>query len=144
MQIVITKISKDEHKIEITRKNGSNVSTILNSRSFLRHDFAHFAVEAEVPFKLGYWGLVAAGASISGKGFAGKEIALAETLAGPVQTLMRIEAEPDRYLELLQRALPQMATFELAERIFKRGRSLAGQWRATPFGSSMSIAWDPT
>lgn len=142
MKIVITKISKDEHKIEIVRKDGSEESAILNSRSFLRHDFAHFAVEAEVPIKLGYWGLVAAGASISGEGIAGKDIALAETLAGPVQTLMRIEAEPDRFLELLQRTLPQMATFELAERIFNRARSLAGHWRATPFGSSMSIAWE--
>lgn len=142
MQIVITKISKDEHKIEIVRQVGTREAAILNSRSFLRHDFAHFAVEAEVPIKLGYWGLVAAGASLSGEGFTGKDIALAETLAGPTQTLMRIEAEPDRYLELLQRSLPQQATLELAERIYNRARSLVGYWRATPFGSSMSIAWE--
>lgn len=141
MRIVITKISQDEHKIEVHRQDGSQESAILNSRSFLRHDFAHFAVEAEIPIKMGYWGLVAAGASLSGEGIAGKDIALAETMAGPVQTLIRTKAEPDRYLEILQRSLPQFASFELAERIFNRARSLTGQWRATPFGSSMSIAW---
>lgn len=142
MEIVITKISNDEHRIDIVRKDGSKATAILNSRSFLRHDFAHYAVEIEVPIKFGYWGLVAAGAALNGEGFTGKDIALAETLAGPVQTLMRIEAEADKYLELLQRSLPKLATDELATRIFKRARSLAGQWRATSFGSSMHIAWN--
>lgn len=142
MEIVITKISSEEHKVEILRQDGSKESTILNSRSFLRHDFAHFAVEAEVPIKLGYWGFVASGGSLSGEGIAGKDIALAETLSGPVQTLMRIDAVLDRYFALLQRTLPQLASLELAERIFNRARSLTGHWRATPFGNSMSITWE--
>jgi hypothetical protein len=142
MRILITKISQDEHKIEVYRQDGSRDSSVLNSRSFLRHDFAHFAVEAEIPIEMGYWGLVAAGASLSGEGFAGKDIALAETMAGPIQTLIRTEAAPDKYLEILERALPQIATLDLAERIFNRARSLTGQWRATPFGSTMSIAWN--
>jgi hypothetical protein len=141
MEIVITKLSKEEHKIEITRTDGSKESALLNSRSFLRHDLAHFAVEAELPIKLGYWGLVAAGASINGEGFSGQDIELAETLAGPVQTLMRTEAGPERYVELLQRLVPQLATAELAERIFSRARSLIGHWRATPFTGSMKITW---
>ena len=142
MEIAITKVSEEAHRVEVIRRDGSTDSAILNSRSFLRHDFAHFAVEAEIPIKQGYWGLVAAGASLSGDGFAGKDIALAETLAGPVQTLIRTEAEPTSYLKVLQRIQPHLATDELAERIYNRARALTGHWRATPFGSSMSITWE--
>lgn len=142
MEILITKISKNEHKVAVVRQGGTKESTILDSRSFLRHDFAHFAVETEVPIASGYWGLVAAGASLSGEGFSGKGIALAEMLAGPTQTLMRIGAQPDGYLKLLQRTLPQMATFELAERIYLRAQSLSGHWKAIPFGDSMHIRWN--
>lgn len=142
MKVTITKVSEDEHRVEVIRKDGSSESVILNSRSFLRHDFAHFAVETEIPIKQGYWGLVAAGASLSGDGFSGKDIALAETLVGPVQTLIRTEAEPASYLEVLERYQPHLATDELAERIYKRARSLTGHWRATHFGNSMSITWE--
>jgi len=147
MRVVITKLSDVEHKIEVTRNDESTESTILNSRSFLMHDFAHFAVESEVPIKLGYWGLVASGASLSGASLSGEEIsgndiALTESLAGPIQTLMRVEAKPLGYLSLLQRLHPHLATAEFAEKVHTRARKLIGQWRATPFGKSMTIIWN--
>jgi len=142
MRVVITKLSDVEHKIEVTRNDESTESTILNSRSFRMHDFAHFAVESEVPIKLGYWGLVASGASLSGEEISGNDIALTESLAGPIQTLMRVEAKPLGYLSLLQRLHPHLATAELAEKVHTRARKLIGQWRATPFGKSMTIIWN--
>lgn len=143
MDITITKLSQDEHRVAVIRKDGSADSVTLNSRSFLRHDFAHFVVESEVPIGLGYWGSVAAGASLSADEveLEGEDIYLAETLAGPVQTLIRIEAEPAKYLEVLQKIQPQLATIDLAERIHENARRLIGHWRATPFGESMQIRW---
>lgn len=60
MDVCIEKLSAEEHRVSIRRLDGSKDSISLNSRSFLRHDFAHFAVESEVPIKMGYWGSVAA------------------------------------------------------------------------------------
>ncbi len=68
-------------------------------------------------------------------------VTLAEKLAGPVQTLLRKEAEPDAYLALLQRVVPDVASEALARRIHAHARRLAGHWKGTPFGSVMRIRW---
>ena len=137
----MTKISNDCHSIRVTRANSSSDSIELNSRSFLRHDFAHFAVEVETPLLNGYWGSVASGSPLGGN-MNGSEIWLAESLAGPVQTLMRQEAGYERYLELLKVRVPDLASIDLAQRIHERARQLQGHWRATPFGDSMTIHWE--
>ena len=141
MDIYLTKIAEDLHEIRVVRRDGSSESHPLDSRSFLRHDFAHLAVELEVPIRLGYWGSVAAGASLSGTDLAGGDMALAESLAGPVQTLMRKEAGAEQYLSMLVRNLPDLASAELAARIRERARQLTGHWRATPYGREMQIRW---
>ncbi len=141
MDIVFTKISDARHAVEVSRTDGSSERIELDTRSFLRHDLAHLAIESEIPIKSGYWGCVAAGASLSGDGINGDEIGLAESLAGQVQTLMRIEAETGSYLDVLERVSPNMASIELAERIHERVRQLRGLWRATPYGSDMQLVW---
>lgn len=141
MDITFTKVSDDEHRIVVTRKDGSVGSAYLPSKDFLRHDFAHYVVESELPIRLGFWGSVAAGASLTGEGAAGKDIALAETLAGPVQTLMRTEAAPAAYLAMLERIQPGLATADLAARLHERARRIAGHWKATPFGGTMQFTW---
>lgn len=143
MDIYIEKLSAEEHRVSIRRLDGSKGSISLNSRSFLRHDFAHFAVESEVPIKMGYWGSVAAGAPLSGEGLnlEDEDLSLAEKLAGPVQTLIRLEAKPAKYLDALEQLQPELANMELAERIYECARRLAGHWRATPFGETMQFSW---
>lgn len=78
--------------MQVRRADGSEESGVLNSRSFLRHDLAHLAVETQMPLARGYWGSVADGAKLNGLEIRGPDIMLAEKLSGPVQTLMRIEA----------------------------------------------------
>ena len=141
MDIILTKLSELEHQVKVIRPDGSTESATLPTREFLRHDFAHYAVESEVPVKLGYWGCVAAGASLKGDGAGGKDIALAETLAGPVQTLMRLDAGPEQYLAMLENIQPALASTDLAQRIHERARRLQGHWQATPRGGDMRIAW---
>lgn len=141
MEILFTKLSNEEHSLRIRRADGSTEESILNSRSFLRHDLAHFAVETEVPLEKGFWGSVAEGASLAGTDIKGPDIATAEALSGPVQTLMRVEAETEKYMYVLQRVRPQSATNELAARIREKGRQLQGHWKATPYGESMTLEW---
>ncbi|MEX0965145.1 MAG: hypothetical protein WDZ52_14005 [Pseudohongiellaceae bacterium] len=86
-------------------------------------------------------GLRCCGATLAGEGIGGVEIGIAESLAGPVQTLMRIEADTDKYLAVLQHVLPEKASLDLAIRIQKRGRKLQGHWKATAYKSQMKLSW---
>ena len=141
MKIEFTKVSDEQHRVCVIRADLSTGEATLHSRSFLRHDFAHLAIELELPLRNGYWGLVADGCSLSGKGMGGVEIQTAELLAGPIQTLMRIEADVDKYLELLRRIQPKIASLELASRIRTKGQQLQGHWKATPFRGAMVTDW---
>lgn len=140
MDIIFTKLSDQQHRLTIKRLDGSEQCTELNSRSFLRHDLAHLAVELEVPLARGFWGQIAAGAALDSKKFAG-DIKLAECLAGPVQTLMRIKADKEQFLNVLRQVQPALASVDLAGRIRERGRQLQGHWQATAYGEDMHLVW---
>ncbi len=143
MEILFKKISDQEHALTVRRPDGSSESVILNSRSFLRHDLAHLAVELELPLTGGFWGSVANGAALGGEEFvAGTDIALAESLAGPIQTLLRTKADTEQFLGVLNRVCPERASWDLAARIRERGRRLQGHWQATPYGEDMLVRWD--
>lgn len=141
MRIAFTKISDDRHAVTVTRADGTSERVELETRGFLRHDLAHLAIELELPIRKGYWGCVASGASLGGDGVAGKEALLAESLAGPIQTLFRTDAAPDAYLELLERVAPTSAREDLAARVHERVRQLRGHWKATPYGGEMELLW---
>ena len=87
MKIVFTKLSDQRHAVRVERSDGKSESIELDSRSFLRHDLAHFAVELELGLSEGVWGSVARCGSLSGRGLDGDDMALAETISGPMQTL---------------------------------------------------------
>lgn len=141
MKIFFKKISDEEHAVRVIRKDGSKDSCVLNTRSFLRHDLSHYAVESELPLKRGYWGCVANGAALSGGEFTDSDIQLAEKLSAPIQILMRDEAEPEHYLAVLNYACPDKASEELAARIHERARKLTGHWKATAYGEEMEFQW---
>ena len=141
IDIAFKKLSEQEHAVRIRRVDGTQESVILNSRSFLRHDLAHLAVETQMSLTRGYWGSVASGAALNGSDIRGPDILLAEKLAGPVQTLMRIEASDTQFFSVLTNILPDSITSELASRIREHGRRLEGHWRGTPFGEEMQVEW---
>lgn len=146
MLIHFTKISDEKHAVKVLRSDGSSEEAVLKSREYFRHDLAHLAVEMEIPLRSGYWGSVAAGTALDGMQIKGREIGIAESLAGPVQTLMRKEAGVEEYKRVVDRshtllAPLELASPEIAERIHKRVRKLQGHWRATPYGGEMVIEW---
>jgi hypothetical protein len=61
VKILSTKTSSEQHGVSVVRKDSSTDQVMLNSRSFLRYDFSHLAVESELPLANGYWGLVGSG-----------------------------------------------------------------------------------
>jgi hypothetical protein len=141
MKAVFVKVSDQRHTVRVERRDGTVESLQLDSRSFLRHDLAHLAVELELGLSEGVWGCVARGGSLSGEGLDGSDVALAETVSGPMQTMMRTRAEPADIHDVLVRVAPAIASTHLAERLHARLRSLSDRWAATPYGADMEIIW---
>jgi hypothetical protein len=142
MDIVITRLTPDRHRLRVERDDGTVDEIELGSRSFLLHDLAHLAVETEVGIGRGYWGSVAGGGALTGTGLSGGDIALAESLAGPVQTLMRTAADVAAYVAVSERTVPALVQErpDLPHRLHDRARRLRGHLRGTPFGSEMRVS----
>ncbi|MEO1063590.1 MAG: hypothetical protein AAFZ07_19410 [Actinomycetota bacterium] len=144
MRITFHRLSDRRHRVEVERADGSTEAVELDSKDFLRHDLAHLAIEAELGLTGGVWGSVAAGGSLTGDGLDGPDMALAERLAGPAQTLMRTAAPVEEVERVLRAVAPDIASAELAAALHERLRRLTGHWRATPFGGEMVLEWaDP-
>ncbi len=141
MIITFHKLADDRHTVSVERSDGSTDTVELSSKDFLRHDLAHFAVELELGLTDGVWGCVARGGTLDGSGLDGPDMSIAESLAGPVQTMLRTGPEPDQLLALLRRVVPDRATEEMAAALHERLRSLTGHWNATSFGRDMVLSW---
>jgi hypothetical protein len=141
VKVAFTKISDERHTVRVERIDGSSEVVELDSRSFLRHDLAHFAVELELGLSEGIWGSVARGGSLSGSGLDGADMTLAETASGPMQTMLRTNADAAEIHDVLTRIAPEVSSMDLAERLDVRFRSLTGHWAATPYGGEMKLEW---
>jgi hypothetical protein len=139
--IAFRKLSDDRHGVRVTRADGSSETVELDSKDFLRHDFAHLAFELEGGLQDGVWGSVARGGSLDGTGLDGADVATAERVSGPLQTLIRVGATPDELFDLIARQAPELASRDLAARVHERARALIGHWKATPYGDEMTLEW---
>ena len=141
MRIVFRRVSNTRHSVEVVRSDGSRDLVELDSKDFLRHDLAHLALEIEAPLAHGVWGSVARGGRLDGFGLNGRDVRLAERVAGRLQTIVRTEGSSRDVLAALRAADPELATDERASRIHARARALTGHWKATRFGEEMVVEW---
>jgi hypothetical protein len=141
MRIVFRRVSNTRHSVEVIRADGTRDVVELDSKDFLRHDLAHLALEMEAPLVDGVWGSVARGGRLDGWGLDGREVAVAERVAGPLQTIMRTEGSSSAVLQAMRATVPELATEERADRIHARARALTGHWKATRFGEEMIVEW---
>lgn len=143
MTVRFVKLSDRRHRVEVRRDDGSGDSVELDSRAFLRHDLAHYAVEASLGLATGVWGSIASGGGFDGSDLDGPDIAVAERLAGPTQTLMRVGADLAAVREMLARVAPDLAATDSAEELHDRMRALTGAWAATRYGDALELRWPP-
>jgi hypothetical protein len=147
MRVQWTKISDITHGLVVVRTDGSTDAVELNSRSFLAHDFSHFAIEQCAQIGCGFWGNIAAGvafADVAAVGAATPEDGLfwrAEKLSAPFQTLWRFRSAP----EFRERCARYSVAVDV-DAAFVAGaldvmRSLFGEWQKVPYGASMERVW---
>ena len=148
LRVEIVKLSDERHRLGLCRSDGSVEAVELETRSLLLHDFAHWAVEAEVPIEDGFFGLVARGVSLgelAERGMAdplSPGLALAERLVGPFQALWNGRLEAAVYLTHARGVGPHLDEAWIA-RVSERLRRLTGAWRAVPFAGALELAWPP-
>ena len=147
MQVAFTKLSAERHRFAVCRGVGAPEALVLESRSYLVHDWVHFAVEAELPIADGFYGRLASGTSLARLNDRSQPLteqgglALAEALVGPMQSLYRGRLTREAYLVLAQPKLPERVNAGFVERVLERLRRLSGLWRATPYGRDMVLGW---
>lgn len=147
MEIRFTKLTNEKHHFAITRDDQSTEEATLETRSFLLHDWCHFAVEAEANIRDGLFGLLASGITLEQLSNTSMEqplspgLALAETLSGPLQSLWRGRMSDEQYIAMLRTLSPEHGTHEFLQRVRERLRRIEGHWKALRFRETMRLQW---
>ena len=124
---------------------------------FPLHDLTHYAVETELGFRDGFYGLVAAGweiADTEGKGARGPlpaETLAVEHLVGMLDTERSsgtewTAADVNRHAALFAgsggRPAPRALTDAELARVRERARELFGRWASLAAGDTLELAFD--
>lgn len=166
MLIRLTKLSDRRHRLEVVRADRTREAVELETRSFLLHDFIHYAVESEAELRDSFWGGLAGGRTMAelyaamkeatrddiekamATAAATTETATTEAVVGVFTGLAQGRSTPDetlegvgRLFEAQQRAVPPWLTLAFAERVKERLRHLTGEWRALPYGETMELTY---
>jgi hypothetical protein len=155
MQILLTKLTGDHHRLEIVRADGSREGARLETRSTLLHDLLHLAVESEARLETGFWGCLARGKTLadmndrSGQSMQeySADMAVIEQVVGGLTAAAKgaaaatVLAGLQRWVEAQGRSLPPWLDEAFVERAQERMRALLGEWRSTGYGKTMSVAW---
>ena len=144
-----TRLNPTHHRFEAIRADGSRELREFETKSLLLHDLVHFAVESEAKLRGGFYGALAAGADYSAPR-EGSEAMAIESVVGPLQGALKGEIDPVSFVarhRQMQANMgsqsPEWLTADLIARTLERLRQLQGQLRATPFGETMEVRFDP-
>ncbi|MDH5672644.1 MAG: hypothetical protein OEZ06_10875 [Myxococcales bacterium] len=148
MRVLFTKIADARHRVQVLREDGFSETVELETRSFLLHDLAHYAVEAEARLERGFYGLLAAGVSLERLNDRDQEpvdeqLMLAERLAAPMQSVFRQRLSRERYLQQAQGLGVDFVCEAFVDAVLERLRHLTGHWKATPYRAPMQLDWPP-
>lgn len=159
LTVRLTKLSNKHHRFAYERSDGSGQRIDLETRNFLLHDLIHFAVESQGRFKNSFYALLERGETYESLGDAditdgshpgGDEILMTERVVGAFTGVAKGTATPEQVLagirnllDAWEEPMPKWLTLEFAEQVAERLRQLQGEWKATPFGETMELNFDP-
>jgi hypothetical protein len=151
MRIAFRKLTDERHELAISRDPGSWETVECETRSYLTHDLLHYAVEVEAGVQSGFWGRLAAGATIAEMNDRTRpmddEMAAIEQVVGALTASVKgrsaaeVIAGMNRFASSLGASLPRWLTEGFVLAVQKRMRQLLGRWKATPRGSVLDLTW---
>jgi hypothetical protein len=169
MEITFTRTGERTYEVTARRDDGVTLRVRTPDKPLaIPHDMAHYVVERELGFALGFWGSIAAGAVfgtvqvVSGRQpphaaersaalikSAYREQAAAELYVAVMQTVARDGKERD-WREVCSRLDEVWRPFrwprphvsaEDALRVCRALREAEGRWLALPVGESVTLPW---
>ena len=155
MRIVIRKNSSERHVLEVVRANGLREQVECETRSYLTHDFLHYAVESEARVQSGFWGNLASGRTLAdmndrtGKSMAAAapDLMVIEQIVGALSSVVKgspaarvVDGLRD-YARAQGTTMPAWLTEEFVVAVNERMRQLMGRWKATRYGDAMELEW---
>jgi hypothetical protein len=156
MRIVFRRLTDERHELSIVRGDGARETVSCETRSYLTHDLLHYAVEREARLEVGFWGTLAAGATLArmndrtqpAPSARPRELAVIEQIVGALSGTLKGRSPADlidglrRFAASVGTTSPAWLTEDLIVAVNERMRGLLGHWRATPRGGEMVLSWD--
>jgi hypothetical protein len=151
MRILFRKISDEQHELAISRDLASWGTVGCETRSYLTHDLLHYAIEAEAGVQTGFWGRLAAGATLAEMNdrtrSMGDEMAAIEQVVGALTASLKGRSAAEvvvginRFASSLGATMPSWLTESFVLAVQERMRQLLGRWKATPRGATLDLTW---
>jgi hypothetical protein len=153
MQIRLTRLTNERHRLEVIRDDGTREARDLETRSALPHDLVHYAVESEAGLGASFYGRLARGETYealmtepSGDAEAMQTEAVVARIQGIAKDDAWSGADPEEVARSITagfRSLgyepPTWLTGDLIARVRERLRRVQGQWRATAFHQTLVL-----
>jgi hypothetical protein len=114
-----------QHRFIVERANLPRIDVLLETRSMLLHDLAHYAYESKAGLNDGFYGLLAAGFSL-------EQLREEDGLS---------KEEFDRLMEIEKLVARLQSTFTKDSTSDDVLRSLWGAWRKTKQGQALHLRW---
>ncbi|HLK35277.1 MAG TPA: hypothetical protein VKU41_00905 [Polyangiaceae bacterium] len=151
MRILFKKLTDERHELAVSRAPESWETFDCETRSYLTHDLLHYAVEVEAGVQSGFWGRLAAGATLAEMNDRTRpmddEMAAIEQVVGALTSSVKgmpaaeVVAGMNRFASSLGSTMPSWLTEAFVLAVQERMRNLLGRWKATPRGSALDLTW---
>jgi hypothetical protein len=151
MRILLRKLSDERHELAISRDWVSWETVECETRSYLTHDLLHYSVEVEAGVQSGFWGCLAAGATLAEMNDRTRsmdaEMAAIEQVVGALTASVKgrsaaeVVAGMNRFASSLGTTVPSWLSESFVLAVQERMRQLVGRWKATPRGSVLDLTW---
>jgi hypothetical protein len=155
MRVRLQKTHRDRHVMEVQSDHGTTLRRELETRSTLRHDLMHWALERAAALRDSFFGRLARGddpdqdraaMTVPVQGRPAAELHATEVLVGMLQGAAARGVEPAAFvgfagemLALQGHRLPAFVTPELVRTVLAHYRQLVGQWDSLRHGGVLEL-----
>ena len=144
MKIEIKKATNHRCEYTITRDDKSVERITLDTKTYLVHDICHYAVEKNLKYSKGFWGMLSDGYSFS-ELFGKKnpnttELRFIEQIVGPVQSVF-LGNIPKQDFDLFVKHLDLTLTEDILHACLTEIETILKQWEQLSIGQRLTLEW---
>lgn len=144
MKIEVKKATKHQCQYSVTRNDKSVERITLETKTYLVHDICHFAVEDNLHYVNGFWGLLSQGHSVNS--LFGKdnpqtiELRFIERIVGPVQSVYSGHIPKEDFEQYISH-LDNTMTNNFLGSCLTEIRAILQKWEQLSVGQYLTLKW---